>query len=493
MLRISKIPQGEAISTLYTVTVNEESVPVKSVRVSAYPYNYGWPRHQRPIEQSEEAAYIAFEADAPVSIRVKPQKSFEEAIVRPLSKGIKTETVGDELVFTLDRPGQYSLELDGHHGNLHIFFDEPREYPTDGVIYYGPGVHNVGEVRLYSGDTVVIDRDAVVVGGFFAVDAENVRIIGKGVIDGRYESRTNDTLLLAVDIQTWGEIPRDPDGFMSFKERTALMTGNIKLYNCRNCVIEGVICVDSATWVISCYCCSNLHIDCVKEVGQWKYNTDGIDLMNCHDVLVEKCFLRNFDDCMVLKGIKGWDKDNVYNITVRELVVWCDWGRALEIGAETSADEYYNIVFEDCDVIHAAFSMLDIQNGDRAYVHDVKFENVRCEFTKYQQQDILQTDMTVPYSDPKPAYQPRLIYIHGYTGQWTRDGIAGKTSDVLFRDIIAYSDDGTTEPEIDICGYSEGHGVDRVTFDGLFADGKRLTQGDIKWTVGHNVDELRFV
>ena len=184
MLKISKIPDGEPVSTLFTATVDGENAPAKAIRVSAYPYNYGWLGHQRPEEQSEDSAYIAFESDKPVTIRVKPGREFCEAVVRPLSKGIKPEREGGGLVFTLEHPGQYSLELDGHHNNLHIFFDAPREYAEDGVIYYGPGVHNTGVVRLYSGDTVVIDRDAVVVGGFFAVDAENVKITGKGVIDG---------------------------------------------------------------------------------------------------------------------------------------------------------------------------------------------------------------------------------------------------------------------------------------------------------------------
>ena len=492
MLKISKIPEGEAVSRLFTASIDGENAPVWAIKVSAYPYNYGWPGHQRPENQSEDSAYIAFESDKPVTVRVKPDRKFREAVIRPLSRGIKAVFDGDELVFTLNCPGQYSLELDGHHNNLHIFFDEPKDYLADGAIYYGPGVHNVGVVRLYSGDTVVVDRGAVVIGGFFAVDADNIRIMGKGVIDGRYETRTNDTLLLAVDVQTWGHIDHDAEGFMRFMKRTDLMTGNIKLYNCRNCVIEGVICVDSAAWAVSCYACSDLHIDGIKEVGQWKYNTDGIDLMNCHDVLVERCFLRNYDDCMVLKGIKGWDGDNVYNITMRGLVVWCDWGRALEIGAETCADEYYNIVFEDCDVIHAVFSMLDIQNGDRAYVHDVRFEDIRCEFTRYQQQDVLQTDMTVPYSDPQPAYQPRLIFVHGYTGQWSKDGIPGRTSDVLLRNITVYPDVDTAKPEIDICGYSEGHGVENVTVDGIFMNGRRLTHDDIRWTIGHHVGEIGF-
>ena len=141
MLKISKIPDGEPVSTLFTATVDGENAPAKAIRVSAYPYNYGWPGHQRPEEQSEDSAYIAFESDKPVTIRVKPGREFCEAVVRPLSKGIKPEREGGGLVFTLEHPGQYSLELDGHHNNLHIFFDAPREYAEDGVIYYLSLIH----------------------------------------------------------------------------------------------------------------------------------------------------------------------------------------------------------------------------------------------------------------------------------------------------------------------------------------------------------------
>ena len=58
---------------------------------------------------------------------------------------------------------------------------------------------------------------------------------------------------------------------------------------------------------------------------------------------------------------------------------------------------------------------------------------------------------------------------------------------------MVYPDTGMTAPEIDICGFSEGHGVERVTFDGIFMNGQRLTRGDITWTVGHHVGEIWFV
>jgi len=57
----------------------------------------------------------------------------------------------------------------------------------------------------------------------------------------------------------------------------------------------------------------------------------------------------------VLKGLNwgqgGFHDRPVRNVRVHNNVIWCDWGRALEIGAETSAPEIANVRFQDCDII----------------------------------------------------------------------------------------------------------------------------------------------
>ena len=101
---------------------------------------------------------------------------------------------------------------------------------------------------------------------------------------------------------------------------------------------------------------------------------------------------------------------------MRGCTVWCDWGRALEIGAETCADEYRNILFENCDIIRCAHYYLDIQNGDRAWVHDVVFRDIRCEYSRYALPPVYQHDMNAPYPVPKEPYVPALIASPIYNG-----------------------------------------------------------------------------
>ena len=76
----------------------------------------------------------------------------------------------------------------------------------------------------------------------------------------------------------------------------------------------------------------------VKVIGQWRYNSDGIDLHNMQNAQIIHCFARTFDDCLVIKGVHkvgGMDTghQSVRDILVENCVLWNDWGRALELGA----------------------------------------------------------------------------------------------------------------------------------------------------------------
>ena len=86
--KIYSIPQGEELSDLYEMSINGQTVPLHAAYVSAVPFNRRWPGHQRSFDQAEPVAYASFEMNEPVEIKVISQKTFESAVIRPLSKGI---------------------------------------------------------------------------------------------------------------------------------------------------------------------------------------------------------------------------------------------------------------------------------------------------------------------------------------------------------------------------------------------------------------------
>ena len=364
MVKIYGVPEGEKLSTLYTVRAGGKDVPARFCRVSAMPYNTVWPGRQRPLDQTEEAAFVSLRTDGPFSLEVVPEADFFEArkralmssecegdvsaVVRPLSKGGRA-VFGDG-VFRIDLPGPgyYTFENGGWHNCLHIFADGPEteiyEKKAKNATYrFEGGVFNIGNRELRSNESVYIAEDAVVFGSFFANGAENVSIFGCGVIDDSYEIR----------------------------ETASCLVGGMRFTGCKNISVEGVTFRDSSCWTVTVRASDNAFFDRVKLIGMWRYNSDGIDIVNSSNCSVTDSFLRNFDDQLVLKGLKGSDSRNLYNFRAARCVLWCDWGRPLEIGAETCADEYYGIVFEDCDIIHGDCILMDIQNGDRASVHGV--------------------------------------------------------------------------------------------------------------------------
>jgi len=499
MLKTAPIPEGEQVCDDFSVALNGEAVCCHAARVSAMPYNTVWPGRQRPLDQTETASFFSFEADETVTVRLEAKKPFSEVVVRPLSENIAPKTDGQTIEFEICRPGQYVVECDGFHNALHIFANPPADFGIDktdpSVIYFPPGVHRPGTIEITDGQTVYIDAGAVVYGAVLGIGIKNARVVGYGIIDGSEEIRDDYTLLLPTDIKGWPEHSRkafslrngvpvpefslDPEGLREFLATTETLVGCIRFYNCMNIEINGVICRDAASFAIIPAGCFNVVCDNVKLIGMWRYNSDGIDFFNSANGIVKNSFLRNFDDCMVLKGIKGWDGRNMENILVRNCVVWCDWGRALEIGAETCADEYKNIIFEDCDIIHSADICLDIQNGDRAHVHNVTFQNIRCEFSKYQLCSVYQHDMAAPYPGRAGERWPALFCAHGYCGVWSEDNKLGKIDNVMVKDIYVYTDCGAPMP----ASYIEGaqkrystteHNTENVTFDGIYHNGKRL-------------------
>ena len=118
---IPRMPSGEAASTLFSVLVDGQPLPLHTAYVSAMPYNRRWPGYQRPVSQREEACFGSFSMDAPVIVEVRPNRAFKNVAVRPLSLNIRPQVQDGIIRFTLPRPAYFTVELDGTHNALHLF------------------------------------------------------------------------------------------------------------------------------------------------------------------------------------------------------------------------------------------------------------------------------------------------------------------------------------------------------------------------------------
>jgi hypothetical protein len=461
-------PPEEALSEHYELTVNGQAVPVLACRVSAMPFNQVWPGYQRPLDQTELAGFACWDMAGPVRVVVQSRRAVQSVVVRPASLGIRPSIGEDRISFTLERPGSVILEVNGSHHALHLFASPPEKNlpapDAPGVRFFSPGVHRVGKINLQSNETVYIAGGAVVYGSLSANGASNIRIAGRGVLDG-------------------SAFPRGEGG------------GAVRLVDCSDVRVEGIVMRDPDVWCCSLFGCRNVRIANVKLVGLWRYNADGIDVCNSQGVEVSDCFVRAFDDALVVKGLKsGGDPSRerpVKNVGFRRCVVWCDWGRAMEIGAETCAPEIAGIVFQDCDIVRTTHVAMDIQHGDRAAIHDVRFENVRFELDDRNPQPRMQTSREEKYpAAPDKGYCPKLMEIVIYKTPYSNDAERGTVRDVIFRDIAVT---GPHMPPSSFRGFDAEHGVDGVTIANMRLNGRAITNApEARLQIGPFVRPVQF-
>ena len=374
----------EPISEDYRVIVNGKEIPVYTCRISKYPFNRVWTGHQRQIDQTELASFVNLVSDEILHLEVILKRSYQKILIKPYAKAITFREAEGKISFSLPEQGQYVLETDSYHHCLYIFNTKPIKAPEK---HDGAGVHFPGKITLRSDESVYIDKDALVFGCIFAENAENIRIFGNGLLDDSGEERIN---LHCYEPYT---------------------NGNLKFYDCKNIRIEGILMRNSAIWCLNLFHCFDVLADGVKIFGQWRYNTDGVDIVNSQRITVRNSLIHSFDDTVAIKGIDRYAHTDNRDILIERCVLWCDWGRACELGLETACRYYHGIVFRDCDILRAGSVALDIQNGDYAEIYDVVFENIRVEYNAFDTKEVYQKTDDQIYDAEDTVAIPHLIHI----------------------------------------------------------------------------------
>lgn len=468
----------EQISKDYKVYINGTEIPVYTCRISKFPFNRPWPGHQREINQTEIASFVNIVSDEEISIEVIINNSFEKVMIRPFSKNIEHKEVGNKVSFKLNQQGQFVLATDDFHCCLYIFNSKPIDCPQPDTVthYFGPGIHITGRIVLKDNESIYVDKDALVFGCIFAENAKNIRVFGNGLFDDSAEER--------FYIHCYEDFTN----------------GNIKFYDCENVKVEGVLFRNSALWCVNLFNCFNVEIDNIKVFGQWRYNTDGVDIVNSQNITLKNSFVHSFDDSVTIKGIDRYITTNNENILVDSCVLWCDWGKTCELGFETACREYKNIAFKNCDILRSGNTALDIQNGDCAEISNILFENINVEYNAFDNYPKVQKSDEDTYDCQDKLMVPHLISIHNYRFRcdgycndvWKipkeiapldLSGIKQATvHDVIFKNIKVYYDEKI--PKVDgkyntpITIYSNLEGVEHynISISGITINGVNLTK-----------------
>lgn len=472
-------PESETESKDFSMTVNREPVFVSDVRVSADPINQVWPGHQRPKDQTEMASFTYFDFEGGVNIEIESKRPVETITIRPKSAGISHSIRDNKIIISLDKPQKFVVEVNDHHHALHVFANSiEKDKPDPGdpnVRYFAPGVHQPGIMKMKSGETIYIAGGAVVYGAIDAMDVSDVRILGRGILDA-------------------GKLRR-------FGRKDHEANSTVAIGGSENVKVNGIICRNSFKWTIVASRSSDVSISDVKLIGMWRYNADGIDIVNSDNVTIDNCFIRAFDDCICIKGSEkpdGWkvppseENRDVKNIYVSNCIIWNDWGVVFKIGTETIADSILNYTVENCDVLHYVHSCFAIYNGNQAFISKLRFQNIRIE-------DVLVENVIREDKEIEEQYKPeglgKLVFFNFDQSLWNkREGEnydnCGGIHDILFKD-ISYS--GKQVVTSNLIGENKNRKISNILFSNLILQGKHvMNKEDAKLETNEFVENVRF-
>ncbi|MBR7127442.1 MAG: hypothetical protein IKD09_02520 [Lentisphaeria bacterium] len=483
--RIYAVTKTDIDTENYDVKLNGVNLELNTARVSAYPFNRAWPGHQRQIEQTELVNFVSFACEGENILEIKSKESFENVIIRPQSLKFKHEVTSDGTVKVyMTKPAYFTIEPFGRKNALHIFADPMIEYRTcenEEVIYFGEGEHEVGVIELKDNQTLFLDEGAVVYARIHALDAKNIKIVGHGILDN---SHNKAELLFEANVENNG----------LHSASNAIRRHTIHLEYCENIEIKGITIRDSLLFTIVPAGCRNVEIKNVKIIGNWRYNSDGIDVINSENIHIADCFIRTFDDSICAKGFSaksvqnkeeqlhelichnGGDYSVFKDVLVENCVIWNDWGKCLEIGAETCANEICNFNYRNCDLIHVTGTVISCLNVDWADIHDINYENINIEYDDQILIPKIQSSNIDKYESHDLDFAPETIgleiaYSSAYSSIKDANRQRGKIRNFSYKNICLY---GRQQPFLFFKGFDSEHQCENITIQNFYHNGKKL-------------------
>ena len=144
--------------------------------------------------------------------------------------------------------------------------------------------------------------------------------------------------------------------------------------------IQDIIVLNPNAWACQAYDSSDGVIDGIKIITS-RPNGDGISLQSCQNYQVRNCFVRTWDDSLVVKNYDQSSKD----VTFSHMQVWTDFAQSMEVGYETNKGNkpdvsMENITFEDITVLNNFHKpVISVHNGDDATLDGIVFQDIVVE------------------------------------------------------------------------------------------------------------------
>ena len=451
-------PEGAPLKNDYDVYIQPRGCE-EWTRIDTYMAKVNAPTADGGHSQSEISyAFFDFTGDVFVKVVCK-NKKYNTARIRPDYRGTIANVVNDStLRFLLFQPENVSVEFDGNiTDNLLLFTSKPpisrdqarqqAEEQGRNFVCYPAGYYDDDPIiPVGSNTTVYLEGGSYFTGTFAIEDAADVSILGRG-------------------------IARPANGYEG-----------CHVHRSRNVVVDGLI-VNTCPVGGS----DGVTLHDVRSISHPSWG-DGLNVFASSNVLYDRVFCRNSDDCTTAYATRKGFSGNVRNIRMTNSTLWADVAHPIFIGLHGNPqvrDTISGLCYDNIDIICQCERQVDYQGclaincGDDNLVQDVLFDNIRIEGIR--EGSILQVKV-------------------GWNSKYCTAPGRG-VENVTFRNIRFYGDN----PGLSIItGYDEDRAVKGVKFESLKINGKLIHEampGKPKWHatsdyvpifVGSHVEPITF-
>lgn len=298
------------------------------------------------------------------------------ARVRRLNAGIVFRKTGNKIIFSIDQPGAYVIEINRDLRNRGpvVIFANSREHwvPRPDDIAFRPGtLTNAGVIHIRKDNQRIHIPSGSVVRALLKIEgATGAEISGGGVLlfddkaaqDFKLESDTSP--ILATDAKK-----------LTLKGVTVVVAPTS--------FASGQDGAPDAPWAVHLIRSTGIEI---RDLNVFNELRDGIDIDGSDQVRLQGGFFQAHDDVLCIKATNYGPGGGGENRDIREVLfdgvmaMNTGAGNVLAIGTELHAAEITDITFRNIDILHALgrhATAISIRNGDRAHVHDILFDDIR--------------------------------------------------------------------------------------------------------------------
>ena len=394
--------------------------------------------------------------------------------ISPRSRGISYQVKGNQVTFTLDKPGYVMVRINETE-KFFVFAEDPESVPADAVSILSYGVDNSGQKAqtaliqkamdetAQSGKTLLFPKGIYTAGQLRPGSNTHIHLVCGAVLQSdqgnvtQYSSddkvKTRKFIYIKdadrVKITGYGAINGNGAQLREkFGDEARMRL--IMAVNSKNLTIEGVMLQDPGSWNTQILFCQDVVVRHVKLMNNTELsNTDGFDPDASKRVLIEDCFAYCSDDNVAIKTTNYGDYlGDVDDITVRGNV-FLTKKSSLKVGTETRAQKMHNILFEDNDVLESDRGMA-LYDSDGAVFENIRFINNRFERN---------------YPDAKRAG------FYFQINKRNEESKPGQIKNILIRDCVFYS----AFPKSSVIeGLDCTHSIENVTIDNLQIEGKKV-------------------